>query len=111
MSKENVAMRSGESELESLRKEVASMRKSFVDMALLVLPSNMRNYCDCGLLACRTVTAVKPGLDQAERFKRCTDCAIPDGWHTVGVVELAPGERETVAIANRLGCLRKPSSA
>ncbi len=113
MSKDNVARvenasRQGATELEEIRGEIAKLRGLFVDMALLIMPPAFRDaVCDCGRLGCKTVTAVKAGEAEAKRFHICDQCTMPEGWMPVGTVELAPAQRETVAIANRLGVFKR----
>lgn len=110
MSNQNAArdQRSG-SELDALRAEVSSLKAMFADMAQLVLPAQFRNsYCGCGKIACRSITIARPGLGDADQVKLCEDCKAPSGGIVVGNIELGPHERETVRLANRIGC-RKPA--
>lgn len=98
----------GSKELEELRAEIAKLHTMFVDMARLMMPPAFRDtFCDCGRLGCSTITAVKPGESEAKRFNLCDQCKMPEGWMAVGTVELAPAQRETVAIANRLGVFNR----
>lgn len=111
MSKDNVARAESQAskELEDIRAEVASIKQMFADMALLIMPAQFRGtHCECGRLGCTVITAVKPGEPESKRFNLCdAGCKMPDGWMAVGTVELAPAQRETVAIANRLGVFRR----
>jgi hypothetical protein len=104
--------RSPDDELASLRAEIASLRTSFVDLARLVMPERLRNsYCGCGQLACSSVKVIRAGEDSVKQVQLCEDCKLDASWREVGRVELSPTLRETVSIANKLGCLRKPPSA
>jgi len=96
--------KSADSELEAMRAELASVRDGLVCMALLVMPHHLRNFCECRKLACVSVRATKAGVYDVQAFQLCDDCTLPDGWREVGRVSLGPAERETVRIANKLGC-------
>ncbi len=110
--------REGESEMQACKRQITELRKAFATMAMLVLPASMRNYCKCGRLACRQVDAVNPkgmaqnpALASATTFTLCDECQLDEGCNAIRSVELAPAERETVRLANELGCLRQSSSA
>lgn len=98
--------KSPESEIDQLRAELATVRVAVVDMALLVMPHHLRKYCECGKLSCCSVQATSPGIFDVKSFTLCDDCRLPDGYREVGRVSLGPAERETVRIANKLGCFR-----
>lgn len=104
--------RQAETELESLRSEVAILRKAIGSLAWLMLEPVMRAKCDCGAIACRTVTASKRDADGSGYagslnvkqcdFKLCDECKLPEGWIEGRRVELSADYRETVRIANKL---------
>jgi hypothetical protein len=104
----NPAQQAPQSEPRDLRAEVDALKQSFADLALLLMPHALRNYCGCGKLACRSVQTIKPGVFDTQSFYLCDDCKIPEGHAPCGEVALGPAERETVRLANKLGCLRKP---
>jgi hypothetical protein len=107
--KENAARdQRGTTELDAIRADILKVREAIGDMANMVLPPAFRGqYCECGSLACRVITAVRPGETEAQRIKLCADCKLGNGWTAVGALELSPHDRETVAIANRLGVFKR----
>ena len=93
----------GQTEIGRLQGEVETLRKSFVDLALLVLPHSMRKFCACGKLACLTSTATSAGSSNLSDFDLCEDCKLPSGFTEARRVSLSPSDRDTVRIANGLG--------
>lgn len=96
-----------------LRAEVDALKQSFADLALMLMPHSLRNWCACGKIACRSVQTTKPGAfapsaSDVGNHYLCDECKIPEGHAPIGEVALGPAERETVRLANRLGCLRRP---
>jgi hypothetical protein len=99
----------GQSEIERLRDDVASLRQAVADLAYVAIPDNLRRVCPHGKLAVRIVHGVHASTE-ARAFPQCgDDCHLPDGWRAAGALELGPGPRETVRIANALGVKRPPS--
>jgi hypothetical protein len=96
----------GSSEIERLKADVEALRGSVVELALLVLPYHLRNYCGCGKLACLTSTATTPGSSELSVHHLCEDCKLPTGCTEARRVSLSPADRDTVRIANRVGLYR-----
>ncbi len=99
----------GTSEVDRLKADIESLRGSMVEMALLVLPHHLRNYCGCGKLACLTSTATTPGSSDLRDHHLCEDCKLPPGSTEARRISLSPSDRDTVRIANRVG-LYKPTA-
>ena len=91
------------------RAEFDELKQSFATLALMLIPHALRNYCPCGKIAHGSVQATKPGIFDVSSFYICEDCTLPSGFVEVGRVSLGPAERETVRLANKLGCLRQPA--
>ena len=88
--------------------QIRELKQAFSTLVRMVLPAQLRQNCECGLVCIRQVTAVKPGVTgkpeepNARTFQLCDSCKLPEGWNQVGSFELAPHERETVKLANQL---------
>lgn len=101
-------------ELAQIREDLRVTRGLIADMALLFVPPALRQKCDCGRIACRKITAQKPGITgfnatdrpggepEPRTYVLCDACQMPDGWQSIGALELGPVERETVRLANKL---------
>ncbi len=102
MSKDQAAAVRATVDMDGIRAELNEIRGLVRDMAQLVLPAALREACACGLLSCRKVTAVKPGVVSAQDFNLCPSCKLPEGWSVVSNLELGPAERRTVELANQI---------
>lgn len=88
--------------LESLRADIAKLKRLARELALMTLPPNLRTECGCGALACRTLTCVRGSVPEPKRFPLCSECKLETGWTVVGQVELGPSERQTIDYANSI---------
>jgi hypothetical protein len=86
--------------LESVHAELATIRELVRDMALLVLPPNLREPCECGRLASRSLTCVKPGQVGVKTHHLCDECKNPEGWTVVGTTVADGNLQQTLRIAN-----------
>lgn len=87
--------------------QIRDLKQAIATLVRIVLPPQLRQSCDCGLVCFRRVTAVRPGQKfgdspESREFQLCDGCKLPDGWSQVGSFELGPHERETVKLANQL---------